>query len=102
MTRGSSAAKKQNPVTFGEQQAEFRRQAGMTQQRLAEATGINVWTLRGYEQNRREPNWKAALKVARALGVTVEAFADCTSLHDEDAEESPKPRKPTGRRRGRG
>jgi hypothetical protein len=40
--------------------------------------------LRGYEQNRREPNWKAALKVAKALGVTLEAFADCISLHDDN------------------
>jgi DNA-binding XRE family transcriptional regulator len=45
-------------------------------QQLADGSGISIWTVRGYEQNHREPNWKAALKVARALGVTLEAFAD--------------------------
>jgi hypothetical protein len=55
--------------------------------------------LRGYEQNRREPNWKAALKVAKALGVTLEAFADCISLHDDD--DHPKARQPTSPRPGR-
>jgi DNA-binding XRE family transcriptional regulator len=39
---------------------------------------VNVWTIRNYEQGRREPNWKIAIDLARALGVAVEAFADCS------------------------
>src|SRR4029077_16520217 len=58
---------------------------GCQSQQLADGSGISIWTLRGYEKTRREPNWKAALKVAKALGVTLEAFADCISLHDDDA-----------------
>jgi DNA-binding XRE family transcriptional regulator len=88
-------------MTFGERQAEIRKKVAMTQEQLAQTSGISIWTLRGYEQNRREPNWKAALKVAKALGVTLEAFADCTSLGDEDVAENPKPGKLTRRRRGR-
>jgi transcriptional regulator with XRE-family HTH domain len=87
-------------MTFGDKQAELRRQAGMTQEQLAEACGISIWTLRGYEQNRREPGWKGAIKVARALGVAVEAFEDCTSLHDEADQGSAKPQG-SGRRRRR-
>jgi transcriptional regulator with XRE-family HTH domain len=70
----------------------------MTQEQLAEACGISIWTLRGYEQSRREPGWKGAIKVARALGVAVEAFADCTSLHDDADQASARPRGRTRRR----
>jgi transcriptional regulator with XRE-family HTH domain len=72
----------------------------MTQEQLADGSGISIWTLRGYEQNRREPNWKAALKVAKARGVTLEAFADCISLHDDDAHHharQPKSARPSRR-----
>jgi hypothetical protein len=68
----------------------------MTQER------ISIWTLRGYEQNRREPGWKGAIKVARALGVAVEAFADCTSLHGEADLGGARPPARGRRRRGMG
>jgi DNA-binding XRE family transcriptional regulator len=64
---------------FAKRLQQLREKAGMTQKRLAEASGVNVWAIRGHEQGRREPNWKVAIQLARALGVTVEAFADCSS-----------------------
>jgi DNA-binding XRE family transcriptional regulator len=91
------------PMTFGERQAELRKKTGMTQEQLAVGSGISIWTLRGYEQNHRDPNWKAALKVAKALGVTLEAFADCISQHDDDDHQNarqPNLRRPS-RRQGR-
>jgi putative transcriptional regulator len=63
---------------FGERLRQLREKAGLTQERLAEASGVNVWTIRNYEQGRREPNWRVAIQLARAIGVTVEAFADCS------------------------
>ncbi len=68
--------------TFAERLQQLREKAALTQQQLADATGINVWTIRGYEQGRREPNWKAVIQLAKALGVKVETFADCTSQDD--------------------
>jgi transcriptional regulator with XRE-family HTH domain len=75
--------------TFGERLQQLREKAGLTQERLAEASGVNVWAIRNYEQGRREPNWKVAIHLARALGVTVEAFGDCS--------EQPLPKRARGR-----
>jgi transcriptional regulator with XRE-family HTH domain len=66
-------------MTYGERLRQLRERSGQTQEQLAEQSGVPLWTLRGYEQGRREPGWKAALALAAALGVKAEAFADCTS-----------------------
>ena len=93
--------------TFGERLRRLREAAGLTQERLTEASGVNLWTLRGYEQGRREPGWKVAIHLARALNVTVEAFADCVSQEDQaggkgGAPKSAKPRPAaTGQRKPR-
>jgi transcriptional regulator with XRE-family HTH domain len=96
--------------TFGERLRRLREKAGLTQDQLTAASGVNLWTLRGYEQNRREPGWKVAIHLAKALNVAVEAFADCVSQDDQAGRngEPPKsakprtaaegPRKPRGRR----
>jgi transcriptional regulator with XRE-family HTH domain len=70
-------------MTFAEKLRQLRDAAGLTQEQLAERSGINLWTVRGYEQGRREPSWKGILSLARALGVAAEVFADC----DESATE---------------
>lgn len=81
-------------MTFAEKLRKLRADAGLTQEALAEASGIPIWTVRNYEQGRREPNWKAAIQLARGLGVAVEMFAACESREEE------KPvKKPGGRRR---
>src|SRR5690242_5847718 len=101
-------------MTFGEKLRQLRERAGLTQEQLAAASGVNLWTVRGYEQGRREPNWKGAIVLTRALGVTVEEFADCISGEDVREAEAPKrggkgaraqpeappgPKKPRGRGR---
>src|SRR5262245_5280703 len=63
----------------------------------AERSGVKLWTLRGYEQGRREPNWKAALALVAALGVAAEAFADCEEGTAEYADQ--QERRPRGRPR---
>jgi DNA-binding XRE family transcriptional regulator len=75
--------------TFGERLQQLRERGGLTQERLAEASGVNVWTIRNYEQGRHEPNLKVAIDLARAIGATVEAFADCS--------EQPLPKRARGR-----
>jgi transcriptional regulator with XRE-family HTH domain len=68
----------------------------LTQEGLAEASGVIVWTIRNYEQGRREPSWKAAIDLARAIGVTVEAFGDCSSREESESEQ-PLPKRSRGR-----
>jgi transcriptional regulator with XRE-family HTH domain len=55
----------------------LREKAGLTQQQLAEASGLPIGSLRNYEQGQREPYWQVVFRLAAALGVTCEAFADC-------------------------
>ena len=63
--------------TFAERLRELREKAGLTQQQLAEASGLPVGSLRNYEQGQREPYWQVVFKLAAALGVSCEAFAVC-------------------------
>jgi transcriptional regulator with XRE-family HTH domain len=66
-------------MTFGEKLQQLRERAGLSQSQLATASGVPVWTLRGYEQGRREPLWHVLFKLAAAIGVSCEAFADCVN-----------------------
>src|SRR4051794_19771629 len=64
-------------MTFGEKLRQLREQAGMTQQALADASGLPLPSIRGYEQGQREPLWSVIFKLTRAMGVSCEAFAEC-------------------------
>jgi putative transcriptional regulator len=52
--------------------AAARAAAGLTQQELAERTGVPAKVIGFYETGRREPGVDAALALARGLGVSVE------------------------------
>lgn len=52
----------------------LREEAGLTQAGLAEVSGVPIGSIRNYEQGHREPLWDTAFKLAKALGVGVEAF----------------------------
>ena len=84
-------------MKFCERLQQLREKAGLTQEQLAERSGVNLWTLRGYEQGRREPSWKAALSLAAALGVAAEMFADCEEGTADGADQHDK--RPRGRPR---
>lgn len=80
-------------MRFAEKLQSLREKAGLSQSQLAQASGVPVWTLRGYEQGRREPLWHVLFKLADALGVDCRAFADCVS--EEPAAD--RPATPRGR-----
>jgi putative transcriptional regulator len=83
-------------MTLGERLRQLREGAGLTQEQLAERSAINLWTIRGYEQGRREPNWRGAIGLAGALGVSVEeAFADCAETAPPEPRRGRPPRAPT-------
>jgi len=65
-------------MTFGQRLRELREQAGLTQEALARAADTSIGNVRNYEQGIREPRWQLVFKLAEALGVSSEAFKDCT------------------------
>jgi hypothetical protein len=71
--------------------------AALTEQQLADKAGIPLPSLRGHEQGQRVPSWASVVKLARALGVSTDALADC----EEVATDTPEPAKPQPRRKGK-
>ncbi len=80
---------------------ELRAKAGLTQQQLAEKAGIPLPSLRGHEQGQRIPNWTSVVRIARALGVPTDAFADADEVNAGDGAESRRPLRGQSSRRPR-
>ncbi len=79
-------------MTFAEKLRELRDAAGLSEAKLAEASGVPFASLHEYGLGRRKPSFAAAVKIARALGVSCEAFADCEDVAGDD-EPRGRPRK---------
>jgi transcriptional regulator with XRE-family HTH domain len=52
----------------------MREEAGLTQAALADKAGVHLHSLIKLERGEREPQWASVRALARALGVTCEAF----------------------------
>jgi HTH-type transcriptional regulator/antitoxin HipB len=52
----------------------LRQQAGLTQNQLALRAGLNLSTIRHFEQGLREPTYATLVKLCQALGVSLAAF----------------------------
>lgn len=78
-------------MKFSEKLVELRTAAGMSQTAMAEASGVSLATVRNYEQGRTvgRINFASVVALARALGVSCDAFAGCLDVMHEV---SPKPR----------
>jgi transcriptional regulator with XRE-family HTH domain len=55
--------------TFGQTLRDTRRQARVSQEDLAQSSGVDRSAISNYERGRREPNLRTIVKLARALGV---------------------------------
>jgi transcriptional regulator with XRE-family HTH domain len=75
-------------VKFKDVLQKLRKEAGLTQEQLADKAEMPLPSLRGHEQGQRIPSWPSVVKLAKALGVSTEAFAGC------DEVDIPKPAKP--------
>jgi transcriptional regulator with XRE-family HTH domain len=62
--------------TIGQRLKRLRHAAGISQEKLAEASGVPVGTIRGIEYDRREPLLTTAAKLARALGASVDTLVE--------------------------
>jgi transcriptional regulator with XRE-family HTH domain len=72
----------------------LREKAGLTQQKLAEKAGIPLPSLRGHEQGQRSPGWVSVVKLARALSVSTDAFADVDEVRGK---QTGRPKKQSAR-----
>lgn len=67
-------------MTFAEKLRELRDQAGFSEAKLAEESGVTFGALHKYGLGLRKPSFEAVVKIARALGQTCEAFAECEDV----------------------
>jgi transcriptional regulator with XRE-family HTH domain len=86
-------------MSFGQHLRALREGAGLSRPELARKAGIPVGTLRNWEGDRGFPGLPALLRLAEALGVPVERFAEGVEDPHEDEPPTP-PEKP--RRLGKG
>jgi transcriptional regulator with XRE-family HTH domain len=90
---------------FGVALKRLREAAGLSQQELAERSGLNIGGVTKLEQGQREPAWPTVLKLAAALGVDCKAFvADDAPTGDAEAAEPTPAARPNSaaRKRGKG
>jgi transcriptional regulator with XRE-family HTH domain len=52
----------------------LRTQAGLSQSKLAEVSGVAVGTIRHFEYGIREPTYGTLIKLANGLGVSLSEF----------------------------
>jgi hypothetical protein len=52
---------------------------------MGHSSGIPISSLRQHEQGVRIPSWASVVKLAKALGISTDAFADCDEVREEDA-----------------
>src|SRR5437762_1527639 len=80
-------------VTFPELLKKLRDGAGLSQSGLATASGMSLSAIHDYEQGKREPSMRNLFRLAKALGVTCEAFADCEYGDDKPTPQRGRPAK---------
>ena len=61
---------------FSTKLKKLREQAGLSQKQLADKAGVSQKAISFWETGDREPSWSAVQALARALGVTCEAFTE--------------------------
>jgi transcriptional regulator with XRE-family HTH domain len=67
-------------MKFAERLRQLRDKAGLSEAGLAETSGLTFASVHGYGLGRRMPSFSAVVKIAKALDVTCEAFADCEDI----------------------
>ena len=61
---------------FNERLRNQREKAGLTQEALARAADLSLSSITKLERGGMDPSWSTIQKLARALGVTCEAFME--------------------------
>jgi transcriptional regulator with XRE-family HTH domain len=71
---GPAVPRKRKRVTFADRLRQVRAEAGVSQYRLAKLTGLSKQALSQLELGQSQPSWETVQAIARALGVSYEAF----------------------------
>jgi transcriptional regulator with XRE-family HTH domain len=87
-------------MSFGQHLRGLREGAGLSRPELARRAGVPVGTLRNWEGDRGFPGLPALLRLAGALGVPVERFAEGVEDPAGD-EEGPAEGRPRRTQRGK-
>lgn len=61
-------------MTIGERIKQARKEAGLTQKKLAEKIGIAETTIRRYESNERQPRIEQLYKISETIGVPINSL----------------------------
>src|SRR5262249_26327296 len=86
------------PVSFGKILQITRKEAGLSQSQLAAKAGVPLDSLRNWEQDRVLPRIDAAARLARALGVSLDALAP-GEAGEQPAAPAAAPRAPATKKR---
>lgn len=90
-------------MRFAERLRQLRTEAGLSEAKLADKSGVSFGAIHNYGLGNRLPTFAAVVKIATALGVTCEAFAECDDIVGEEvgqpAPPVQKPAAPPGRPR---
>lgn len=70
-------------MRFQDKLRELREAKGLSEAKLAELSGVPFGTLHNYGLGIRKPTFAAVVRLARALGTTCEAFAQCDGVADD-------------------
>jgi transcriptional regulator with XRE-family HTH domain len=73
------------PMTFADRIRDLRTATKRTQSEMAKLAGVPLSTYRSWEQGQRLPSFPAVVRLAKALGVSLDVFAECEDFH-RDAE----------------
>jgi transcriptional regulator with XRE-family HTH domain len=76
---------RERAMTFAEKLRQLRDAAGLSEAKLAAASGVSFPSVHQYGLGLRSPSYSAVVKLAAALGVDCTAFADCAEVAHEPA-----------------
>lgn len=71
-------------MKLGDNILKFRKDKGMTREQLSQLTDIPVVSLGRYERNEREPQLEVIIKIASALGISVNELVKINELSELD------------------
>lgn len=83
-------------MKFAQKLRQLRDAAGLSEAKLAELSGVALGALHTYGLEKgggsRRPSFSAVVKIAKALGTTCEAFAECEDIADDTPKKPGKKR----------
>jgi transcriptional regulator with XRE-family HTH domain len=83
MWKNSALRELQNMAAFNERLRQFREAAELTQEGLARRADLSLSFITKLERGGMDPSWSTVQRLAKALGVSTDAFV-------EDDESAPK------------